>query len=242
MALALLLIPISANPAQKVTPGGACKVLKQKEIYSKKLFTCIKSGKKMIWSKGVILPGSIPSQKPIVSATWASVRNARISELQNLLNNFRNADQYKDASLFTTSCGKLSNFIKTLPVDTPLIDDLRSVATFCSGSFVPLRISEWINNSKVRGYWDCVTPKFKATFVRTSNLKDVFQVIEFDYTNAFSESVSVASVMTNFPGYLDTEWDGISEANAEKLTSVEIKFLPNETKRIRVTQRISKYF
>jgi hypothetical protein len=234
VSLAILMIPVSASPASKVTPGGTCKVLSQKVTYSQKIYTCIKSGKKLVWSKGVSLPVPKSTKNSVVLESWVSVRNKKLNELQIILNYFRNADQYKDASLFSTSCGKLSNFISTLPGDTPLINDLRLAETFCSGSFVPLKISEWINNSEVRGFSECATPKFKALFVRTFNLNNVFQIIEFDYTNAFSEPVSVSSVMTNYPGYRDTEWDGISEANAEKLSSVEIKFLPNETKRIRV--------
>ena len=41
-SLALTLIPITAFSAQKITPGGACKVLKQKVVYLNKSYTVLK--------------------------------------------------------------------------------------------------------------------------------------------------------------------------------------------------------
>ena len=49
----LSLIPVTAVSAQKITPGSTCKVLNQKAVYQNKTYTCIKSGKKLIWNKGV---------------------------------------------------------------------------------------------------------------------------------------------------------------------------------------------
>jgi len=49
----LLIFPTGAISAQKVTPGNACKIYQQKISYQAKVFTCIKSGKKLIWSKGI---------------------------------------------------------------------------------------------------------------------------------------------------------------------------------------------
>jgi hypothetical protein len=53
VGLAVSLMPVTAISAQKINPGSTCKVLKQKVVYSKKTYTCTKSGKKMVWSKGV---------------------------------------------------------------------------------------------------------------------------------------------------------------------------------------------
>jgi hypothetical protein len=54
IALAITLIPAAAISAQKVTPGSKCKVQKQKVVYLDKSYTCIKSGKKLIWNKGSV--------------------------------------------------------------------------------------------------------------------------------------------------------------------------------------------
>jgi len=63
IALVLSLIPALAFSAQKITAGTGCKVNKQKVVYQKKTFTCMKSGKKLVWSKGV------PVQKPTPTPT-----------------------------------------------------------------------------------------------------------------------------------------------------------------------------
>jgi hypothetical protein len=53
IALSLALIPVAATSAQKITPGAACKSVNQKSVYMNKTYTCIKSGKKLVWNKGV---------------------------------------------------------------------------------------------------------------------------------------------------------------------------------------------
>ena len=66
VALVLSLIPAVASSAQKVTAGAVCKTLKQKVTYGNKVYTCSKSGKKLVWSKGVAIkkPTSIPTSTP----------------------------------------------------------------------------------------------------------------------------------------------------------------------------------
>jgi hypothetical protein len=63
-ALSLALLPVSAASAQNVIPGSACKVLKQKVVYQNKTHTCLKLGKKLIWSKGVAAVKSVPASAP----------------------------------------------------------------------------------------------------------------------------------------------------------------------------------
>jgi hypothetical protein len=64
IALALSLIPVSAISAQKVTAGSKCTVNKQKVKYQNKTYTCIKSGKKLIWNKGVAFKKPTPTVSP----------------------------------------------------------------------------------------------------------------------------------------------------------------------------------
>ena len=49
VSIPLILVPALAISAQKVTPGATCKVLNQKVVYLKKSYTCVKSGKKLVW-------------------------------------------------------------------------------------------------------------------------------------------------------------------------------------------------
>lgn len=61
IAFAVVLIPVSAVSAQKIAPGAACKVLNQKVTYLNKSYTCIKSGKKLVWNKGVVIVKPAPA-------------------------------------------------------------------------------------------------------------------------------------------------------------------------------------
>ena len=62
IALILIVIPSNAISAQKVAAGSSCKVINEKVTYLKKTYTCIKSGKKLIWDKGLSIPtsGALP--------------------------------------------------------------------------------------------------------------------------------------------------------------------------------------
>ena len=64
IAVVLVLIPVTASSAQKITPGSACKVYKQKTDYQNVTYTCIKSGKKLVWNKGVPVVKPTPTPTP----------------------------------------------------------------------------------------------------------------------------------------------------------------------------------
>lgn len=51
--LLLTLTPVMASSTTKVTPGATCKIFQQKVTYQNKTYTCIRSGKKLVWNKGV---------------------------------------------------------------------------------------------------------------------------------------------------------------------------------------------
>ncbi len=73
LSLVLVLSPLTAFSAKKVTAGAACVSLNKKITFQNKIYTCIKSGKKMIWSKGVDVRKEVlsptPSPTPIQSST-----------------------------------------------------------------------------------------------------------------------------------------------------------------------------
>ena len=76
VALAITLVPISAISAQKITPGSTCKVLKQKTVYLSKTYTCVKSGKKLVWDKGVVVVKPTPTPTPTPSASPSATSTA----------------------------------------------------------------------------------------------------------------------------------------------------------------------
>jgi hypothetical protein len=64
LSLGLTIVPVSAFSAQKITPGTACKVAKQKATYLNKTYTCTRVGKKLVWSQGVVVTKQTPAPKP----------------------------------------------------------------------------------------------------------------------------------------------------------------------------------
>ena len=81
-ALALTLIPNVAFSAQKVSPGGACKVFNQKVVYQNKTYTCIKKGKKVVWNKGIVIKKMRPTPTP--TPTPSSTPSPSPTPTQNL--------------------------------------------------------------------------------------------------------------------------------------------------------------
>lgn len=72
-ALISILLPISAISATKITPGTVCKVYLQKVTYKNKIYTCTKSGKKLLWNKGVAVakPTPVPTPSPSFSPSFS---------------------------------------------------------------------------------------------------------------------------------------------------------------------------
>ena len=67
----LSLLPHSAFSAQKITVGATCTSLNKRVTYENKIYTCIKSGKKLIWSKG----SEVKAAAPKASLTPAPVQS-----------------------------------------------------------------------------------------------------------------------------------------------------------------------
>ena len=67
-ALAIALPLTIVSPSSATTKaGGACKKLGTSVIEGSKIFTCIKSGKKLVWSKGITIPGATVGALPTQS-------------------------------------------------------------------------------------------------------------------------------------------------------------------------------
>ena len=66
--IATLLAPMQANAAS-AKAGASCPKAKATQIVGSKKFTCVKSGKKLVWDKGVTIPKSTKPQPPVVKKT-----------------------------------------------------------------------------------------------------------------------------------------------------------------------------
>jgi len=64
MAVALCVAPIPQASAATAKAGATCTKLKATSIVKGKKFTCIKSGKKLIWDKGVLVKSPVTKLTP----------------------------------------------------------------------------------------------------------------------------------------------------------------------------------
>ena len=77
LVLLMVFSLINQNAVAAVKAGSPCKTLKLISISNGKLYTCIKSGKKLVWDKGALIttaqlppsPGEAPNPKPSESPT-----------------------------------------------------------------------------------------------------------------------------------------------------------------------------
>jgi hypothetical protein len=67
LVLIVALIPTNAVSAQTINAGTACKVLNQKVNYQNTTYSCIKSGKKLLWDKGVPVAATTVIPTPMVT-------------------------------------------------------------------------------------------------------------------------------------------------------------------------------
>ena len=67
LVASFILYPLQTSAAVK--SGDACKKIGQTATANNKKFTCVKSGKKLVWNKGVALPTPTPVATPTPTAT-----------------------------------------------------------------------------------------------------------------------------------------------------------------------------
>ena len=98
ISLAIALIPVAAVSAPKVTPGSTCKILSQKIVYLNKTYTCVKSGKKLVWNKGVVLKvaaKSTPSKSSVpIPITRREKALAEIKRVYDLNSSYQPTVKY----------------------------------------------------------------------------------------------------------------------------------------------------
>ena len=68
LALVLPMLLIASNSYAAVKAGSACSKAGSKSVSGGKSYTCIKSGKKLVWDKGVLIPVAKPAPSASASA------------------------------------------------------------------------------------------------------------------------------------------------------------------------------
>jgi hypothetical protein len=69
VALIIPMVLVASNSYAAVKAGSSCSKAGIKSVSAGKTFTCVKSGKKLVWNKGVLIPVSKPSPVPTASPT-----------------------------------------------------------------------------------------------------------------------------------------------------------------------------
>ena len=72
--LIITLMPAGVSAATKIAVGKTCKTLKQKATFQGQTFTCLKSGRKLIWTKTVATPIAVPVTKPSQTPTSSQAK------------------------------------------------------------------------------------------------------------------------------------------------------------------------
>ena len=140
ISLAVALIPVAAVSAQKITPGSTCKVLNQKVVYQNKTYTCIKSGKKLVWNKGVAVKKPTPTATPSpTSEKTPTIDNSFVpwsTELANANVSERAFKSFLDWSKEQVlSPRKHQVIVQDTLKDFKLVEDLQKIDKFTSGLF-----------------------------------------------------------------------------------------------------------
>jgi len=73
MAVALCLAPFPQANAATAKAGATCPKLKATSIVKGKKFTCIKSGKKLVWDKGVTVKATVTKPSPTSNSSSPSL-------------------------------------------------------------------------------------------------------------------------------------------------------------------------
>ena len=106
LLVTLLAISIQSSPSFSATKAGAkCTKVGIKSVIGNKTFTCIKSGKKLVWNKGISLGKPTPTPLPLV-----------IDKYENLV--LRPVDKDWQKIYKTT----FQNFLKSESNPTPIIN------------------------------------------------------------------------------------------------------------------------
>jgi hypothetical protein len=110
--LALGVSPSISSAAVKA--GAACKKLGQVSKKAGKEYTCIKKGKKLVWSKGVVIKSAAPAVTPTPTLTPAPIPTPTVTQPPKALTPLEklNADIYQRYVLAQKNISPSFNFVR----------------------------------------------------------------------------------------------------------------------------------
>ena len=70
LAIMIPMVLVASNSYAAVKAGSACSKAGSKSVSGGKSYTCVKSGKKLVWDRGVLVPAAKPSTPPIAPTSF----------------------------------------------------------------------------------------------------------------------------------------------------------------------------
>ena len=221
-----LLIPIGISTSSAaVKAGAACSKLNSTATASGKKFTCIKSGKKLLWNKGVILPAktiSIEIPDPVItdSSSYLATSECKLARSGD------NSDLYigfpRD-SKFAPAIGDR----KTVVLFVDFADLSPNPKAFSEMRDVQIphaeKAFEMISYGKYRLKFDLVQKVYRLPSTSDSYLKASYenhpldkQIRAMDHQKIISETVKAADADIDFSKYdflniITPDWKEIVE-------------------------------
>ena len=161
LAITFILVGVSIGAVNAAAPktGAICTKLGMKLTYAGKTYTCIKSGKKLVWSKGVVIvkpsPSASPSPSPSSSPEPKESPAAQPTPKPSItpaIYSLTSQDQFNksvDCKVSTKlSAAENYGFPRASSL-IPTLGERRAIALFVYFDdlpFDPKQISEWENN------------------------------------------------------------------------------------------------
>jgi hypothetical protein len=100
VALIVPIVLVASNSYAAVKAGSSCSKAGIKSVSAGKTYTCVKSGKKLVWNKGVAVPvakpapsassSAVPTAVPSVSSTPPPTAQPAIDEVSKIIYSMRN--------------------------------------------------------------------------------------------------------------------------------------------------------
>ena len=209
LVLILFFITIQILNAATIKAGTSCTKLGQNQIIAGYKFTCIKSGKKLVWDKGVAVNKSNPtaSQIPLEPSWKASpepLDNCRIKDFRTTQNIGQNLHiAYPNTGSLFPSSGELN--VALIPIDFPDVPGKGKPSDFINVEII--QMNKWIkqfSNDNLKLNW-----QFHDSWIRTTKSSENYAALH----PGFEANPLHGAVKVNFRPAGDVAADFLGFAN-----------------------------
>lgn len=257
--ITLLILTFHQTPANAaVKAGGSCKTAGIKSVVSGKTFTCIKSGKKLVWDKGVQIPnpssGSQGNSSDPLLTEKSNFSNVSSCELKSSLTNRENLG-FPISPIYLKSTGSINlaiiyttytdakgddrAFKEYSKVQFPNVSKFYSTASYGKLTINLTTIDKYYNIAKSSGSYNLEAMNETSNFAGV--IADAVEAAKQDYDfskidgilvvmPSSSKAVDLGAAGTNIKVGGKTFYQGITAAyiNPSNKKAVKPKFLVHE--------------